>query len=233
MCAVAFNSGGSKELNKLRDISNALINGSVGTAVVLYTNGMYAEFTDYYRGREHLYRMYATGELLLKSCTDLDANFDYANVTLSKNGTYPEVSIGGVKVKLYNLVQACFEPNFVGWFTRGVRLVVNHTVVTRDDSSDCLRPNRDVWANYDYTEVVSIAENNRHGRFINSHGLCDIYVSAFDVDDLIAEFVLYARANGVSSIYHIPYDTKCDIIVDYYDNARKYGRRVPSKVDFR
>lgn len=233
MCAVAFNLGGSKELNKLIDINNSITNCSIGTSLVSDDNGIYAEFTDYYRGRKHLYRIYTTGELLFKSYMDLDANFDYVNIYWVKHNTYPEVTIGGVRVKLYNLVHACFEPNFVDWFTKGTRHVVNHTVVTRDNYRDCLRPNRDIWANLEYTEVVSIAENNRHGSFINSHGLCDIYVSAFDVDDLTAEFVLYAKANGVSSIYDISYDTKCDIIVDYYDKLRKSGKPVPSKVDFR
>ena len=229
-----FNVGVSKELNKLIAINSAIINGNVGTCISTdENNNLYAEFTDYFRGRIHLFRVYTNGVILFKDYMNKSSEFTYVNVYGVKNDTYPEVLIGGVNIKLYNLVHACFEPNFADWFVRGKRHVVNHTVLVKDSYTGRLKPNKDVWANMEYTEVVSISENNRHGSFVNAHDLHDIYVSAYDVDDLIAEFVIYARANGVSSIYELSYDTKCDLIVDYYNRMRESGKPVPTKVDFR
>ena len=234
MSVTAFYLGGSKELNKLMAINNAIISGSVGTCICSdeYDN-VYAEFTDYFRGRIHLFRIYTDGLLLFKDYMDDNAEFKIVNVHGVKNNTYPEVNIGGVHIKLYNLVHACFEPNFVDWFVRGKRHVVNHTVLVRDDYTGKLKPNKSVWANIEYTEVVSVADNNKHGAFVNRNDLHDIYVSAYDIDELTAEFVLYARANGVSSIDKLSYNTKCDLIVEYYDKMRELGKPVPAKIDFR
>ena len=233
MAAVAFNLGGSKELNKLMAINNAIINGNVGTCISSDEDGnMYAEFTDYFRGRIHLFRIYTNGVLLLKDYMSDSAEFDLVTVHGVKNNTYPEVNIGGVHIKLYNLVHACFEPNFVDWFVRGKRHVVNHTVLEKDRYTGRLKPNKDVWADMEYTEVVSVSDNNKHGVFVNNHDLHDIYVSAYDVDELTAEFVLYARAHGVS-IHELSYNTKCDLIVAYYNQRREWGITVPKKIDFR
>lgn len=233
MAAVAFNLGGSKEFNKLMAINNAIINGNVGTCISSDEDGnMFAEFTDYFRGRLHLFRIYTDGVLLFKDYMNDSAEFNLVNVNGVKNNTYPEVVIGGVHIKLYNLVHACFEPNFVDWFVRGKRHVVNHTVLVKDNYTGRLKPNKDVWANMEYTEVVSVSDNNRHSNFVNTHDLHDVYVSAYDIDDLIAEFVLYARAHGVS-LYELSYDTKCDLIVAYYNQRRESGIPVPAKVDFR
>lgn len=233
MAAVAFNLGGSEELDKLIAINNAIIKGNAGTCISEDASGnMFAEFTDYFRGRAHLFRIYADGILLFKDYMNDAAEFNLVNVHSVKNNTYPEVVIGGIRIKLYNLVHACFEPNFADWFTRGKRYVVNHTVLVKDSYTGRLKPNKDVWANLEYTEIVSVSDNNKHGSFVNSHDLHDIYVSAYDVDELTAEFVLYARAHGVS-IYNISYDTKCDLIVAYYNKREESGIPIPAKVDFR
>lgn len=225
-----------KNVEKLLGINNAIMTGRKGTALGVDDDGTkYAEFTSYYRGKEYTYRVYEDGYIYRKPYTSgIKNNYKFTQViaTTCKNGIYPVIMLDGIYVKLYNLVHACFDLDFSEWFCKNAKKVVNHTVVSRwiDNS---LRPHVSVWGSLQHTEVVTLSENVRHGKFVNSLGLVDIYVSAFDVDDLTAEFVLYARENGVSSIYDIPYDTKCDIIVDYYDKLSKSGKPVPNKVDFR
>lgn len=229
----AFSTRGSREFNKLAEINKAIMNNSVGTNRGSDDRGLFAEFTDI-RGRIHLFRIYTDGVLLFKDYMNDSSDFRELNVTTCKNNTYPEVRIDSTPIKLYNLVHACFEPNFCDWFERGARKVVNHTVVTRDSYHGCLIPHRDVWADLDYTEVVTISENNRHGKFVSKYQLANVYVSAFDIADLLNEFKQYAQSIGVADILDVPADLRCNIVVNYY-NAKCLlncdGK--PKRVDFR
>lgn len=231
----AFSTRGSREFNKLAEINKAIMSNNVGTNRGSDDRGLFAEFTAYFRGVSCVYRVYTDGYVIYRKLLG-DSDFRELNVTTCKNNTYPEVRIDSTPIKLYNLVHACFEPNFCDWFERGVRKVVNHTVSTdsRYGYSCDLVPHASVWADLDYTEVVTISENNRHGKFVSKYQLANVYVSAFDIDDLLNEFKQYAQSIGVADILDVPADLRCNIVVNYY-NAKCLlncdGK--PKRVDFR
>lgn len=114
-----------------------------------------------------------------------------------KNGIYHNYNVGGVPIKSYILAMTCFVEGFYQKYMDDKNLVVNHTVVQLVDTYWGIRaePVYSVESNVQYLEVIPQYLNIRHGAFVNKWGLFNVYVSAYDIDELEKLFMNVCTEN--------------------------------------
>lgn len=222
---------GSKEYNVLTGINIDVMCRRDGYGIGLDADGdKYAEFRNKFRCKDNIIRVYPNGSVYRRPIDDEDG-WVQSKVHMSKSGRYPELRIKGVGVKLYNLVHACFDKDFTSWFKVERHHVLNHTVLTH--GANTLIPLSELSANYDYTEVVNLSMNNKHGAFMHHYDLADIYVSAFDVAELEGVFEDLAHKHGFKSADDLNNTVLCDAVVEFYKNKGCSDHSIPRVVDFR
>lgn len=111
-----------------------------------------------------------------------------------KGGVYPEVIISGMPIKKYVLSMICVDETSFEKYREGLEL--NHTVVSRIEPKKLnignyhagvvisTAPLKELSYTPNYLEFVTRSENIKHGKFIQTYGLYNVYVSAKDVDTL-------------------------------------------------
>lgn len=111
-----------------------------------------------------------------------------------KGGVYPEVIISGMPIKKYVLSMICVDKTSFEKYREG--LEINHCVISKMQPKllnigayhagvvISTAPLKELSYNPDYLEFVTRSENIKHGKFIQTYGLYNVYVSAKDVDTL-------------------------------------------------
>lgn len=150
-----------------------------------------------------------------------------------KGGVYPEVRVCGMPIKMYVLVMICVDESAYDKYASG--LDINHTVITEITPKQLsigyyadgsvlktvrTAPLRDVSFDPSYLEFCSASDNTKHGNFVNSFRLYNVYVSANDVDELRGMLVEYNEefAGHLEDWVNM----NKDIVVNYY---RKKGEK--------
>lgn len=152
-----------------------------------------------------------------------------------KGGIYPEIVISGYPMKMYVLALIATDPMFVSEYLKGV--VVNHCVITQCERELSVgqfgskkkyhtAPNREVWFNPKYLELITSSENTKHARFVRDYGLYDTYVSAKDIDNLRPMMFSLSGITDETLIEEIK-ETNRALVESYYR-----GRGVTKKILF-
>lgn len=162
-----------------------------------------------------VYKMVSSGDLF--KMEENDGAWVEVKPRWCKMGIYPEVTICGVPIKSYILALTLADANFYTNYMSDSSLVVNHVVEGSDkiySGGRCFScPLRSVAYNPKYLELVTVAQNNKHGAFVSKYGLNGVFVSAKDIDALV-KIVL----------------NPCDYDVDLQDTIIRYNKN--TVVDF-
>lgn len=125
-------------------------------------------------------------------------------VNYCKGGVYPEVYISGMPVKLYVLIMLATDDTAFEKYKEG--LEINHTVISRIEPKKLnigdyhaevvisTAPLKELSYNPNYLEFVTRSENIKHGKFIHTYELYNVYVSAKDVDTLKELLIPYDQS---------------------------------------
>lgn len=118
-----------------------------------------------------------------------------------KGGVYPEVILSGIPVKKYVLSMLCVDKTSFEKYREG--LEINHTVISQIEPKKLnigayhagvvisTAPLKELSYNPNYLEFVTRSQNIKHGKFIQTYGLYNVYVSAKDVDTLKELLIQY------------------------------------------
>ena len=120
--------------------------------------------------------------------------FKLVTASFGRNGAYPDYNLGSeynkqrYVIKAYVLSLCLLKQGAFEQYMSDKNCVINHTVITKSDYYEEQIPLSVVSFNPRYLEIISRRQNSLHGNVVRNYELHNLYVSAYDIPNLLELF---------------------------------------------